>query len=543
MRTRALAVVAAAGATLLVLSACSGRDATAAPSPSVDTDALVASLPDGATAVDEVTWALVEGEPRALDASADYSFAIPNLCENLLQLQPDFSIAPGLATSAEFTDPVTFVIDLRADVTFWDGTPLTAADVVFSLERNRLQTSLSFPAFVLVQSIEATGENQVTVRFTAPDSTFRDAISGAAGQIVSAAYARQAGQSYGTSQGGVMCTGPYQFEEWTPGTEIVTTANPDYWDGAPLVETLRYVFVSDGTTLTNALLEGEIDGAYSVPPASRESFESSDAGRLVLGPSTASFSFGPTTADGPAADPRIRQALSLAIDREQYIATVLNGIGEPQKTFTPPFAWSGMAAKGAYDDAYEALDEMEYDPEAGAALVTESGIDTSQPLVVAIPAGATELAQTAAIIQSAGEQVGLTIEIDERQPADFGAIFFDPAAREAIDFVAVSGYLDAPGVLGYAQQFLLPPDLGGFFNWSGYSNDTVTTDIQTARTTLEPDAAADAFIAAQEVFAPDMLQVTLAGTYHATFLSNELTGVVTSVAAYSSPWAKDLGAE
>ena len=248
---------------------------------------------------------------------------------------------PGLATGAEWADPVTFVIDLRDDVTFWDGTPMTADDVVYSLDRNRAQTSAWFPSFVLVEAIEKTGDHQVTVRFTAPDSTFRDALSGAAGAVMSKAFGEAAGADLGTSSGGILCTGPFELADWTPGTQIVTSANPDYWGGAPLVDTLTYVFVSDGTTLATALLEGEIDGAYNVPPASRSSFETSDEGRLILGPSTASYSFGPTRSTGAGANPQIRQALSLAIDREQYIQTVLNGLGQTQKTFTPPFAWGG----------------------------------------------------------------------------------------------------------------------------------------------------------------------------------------------------------
>ena len=544
MRSHGIPVaVVAGGAALLLIAGCTARDTEAAPSPSVDSDALVASLPAATTAVDDVTWALVEGEPRSLDPSADYSFIIPNLCDNLLQLQPDFTVEPGLATGAEWADPVTFVIDLRDDVTFWDGTPMTADDVVYSLDRNRAQTSAWFPSFVLVEAIEKTGDHQVTVRFTAPDSTFRDALSGAAGAVMSKAFGEAAGADLGTSSGGILCTGPFELADWTPGTQIVTSANPDYWGGAPLVDTLTYVFVSDGTTLATALLEGEIDGAYNVPPASRSSFETSDEGRLILGPSTASYSFGPTRSTGAGANPQIRQALSLAIDREQYIQTVLNGLGQTQKTFTPPFAWGGMEAAAQYTAAYGDLAAPEYDVEKAKGLVAESGEDTSVPLVVAIPAGAKELAQTAAIIQSAAEQIGLTVEIDERQPADFTEIFFDPAARESIDFVATTGYIDAPGVLGYAQQFLLPADLGGFFNWSGYSNDEVTADLQTARTTLDAAASADAFISAQQIFAPDLLQVTLAAAYHTTFLSDELTGVTTSVAAYSSPWALHLGGE
>lgn len=542
--SRIPAAVIAIGATVTLLAGCTDRGSTAAPTASVDPAALVASLPAATKAVDEVTWALVEGEPRSLVPGLDYNFVAPNLCDSLLRVEPDFSLGEGIAAKADWTDPVTFVIDIRDGVTFWDGAPVTSADVVYSLERHKNDvTDAYYGAFVLISSIEATGDTQVTVRFNAPDSDFRSAIASGGGAVLQKEFSEAAGDALGTSAGGLMCAGPYKLDTWTPGSEIVTVANQDYWDGAPLVAKLTFKFIPDGTTLTNALLEGEVDGAFNVPPAGRGSFETSDTGRLVVGPSTASYSFGPTRSTGPGANPEIRQALNMAIDREQYIQTVLNGLGAAQSTFVAPFSWSGSPAADTYQAGYDALPTPAVDLDAAKKLVEESGEDTSTPLKLAIPAGSKELSQTAAIIQSAAEQIGLTIEIDERQAADFAAIFLDEAARQDLDFVATVGYMETPGVLGYPQLFTLPPALGGVFNWSGYSDDDVTALLQQSRTSTDAQAAADAYVQAQEIFAPDMLQVTLAGSYHTTFLSDALTGAVTSVAAYASPWALHLGGE
>lgn len=544
------AAVIAAGAALVLLAGCTPRDTETGPTEGGDSAPveLVDALPAGTTEVDEVTWALVEGEPRSLVPGADYNFVQPNLCDSLLRVQPDFSVAPGIAESADWIDPVTFVIDIRPGVTFWDGSPVTAEDVVYSLERHRSDvTSAFYGAFVLVApegGIEITGENQVTVRFVAPDSTFRDALSGGAGAVLSKAVSEAQGPALGTSGGELLCAGPFMLDSWTPGSEIVIVANEAYWDGAPLVKKMTFRFISDGTTLTNALLEGEVDGAFNVPPASRTSFEASDQGRLVIGPSTASFSFGPARDTGAGANPMIRQALSLAIDREQYISTVLGGLGQPLSTFVAPFSWSGSPAAETYQAGYDALEAPQLDLDEAKRLVAESGEDTSVPLRIAIPAGSKELSQTAAIVQSAGQHIGLTIEIDERQAADFAAIFLpDPGPRENIDFVATTGYMETPGVLAYPQLFLLPPDLGGIFNWSGYANPEVTALLEASRTAPDAGTAAEAYVDAQEIFAPDLLQVTLAGAYHTTFLSDELTGVTTSVAAYASPWALRLGGE
>jgi peptide/nickel transport system substrate-binding protein len=541
----ALAALAAVG--MLALTGCTPRDGG-----DVDGDArpftLVDALPAGTRPVDEVTWAIVEGEPATLNPAASANLVIPNLCDNLLSLQPDFSVEPGIAERAEFVDPLTFVIELRDDVTFWDGSPVTADDVVYSLEQNLDPASQWFSAFALVvpepgAGIVATGPDEVTVHFTAHDSTFRDAIAGQGGAVMQKAFGEATGEALGTPEGGLMCTGPYELAPggWRPGDSIVTTANEEYWNGAPLVQTLTYTFVSDGSTLATALTQGEIDGAINVAPSSRAVFEGDGAGTLTVGHSTASYSFGPASATGAAANPKIRQALSLAIDREQYLETVVNGLGTIQKTIVPEFSFQSMEGSAIYQAGYDALAEPEVDLEAAKQLVEESGEDLSTPLVLAVPAGAKEFQQTAAIIQSAGEQIGLDIEIDEMQASDFGALFYDPAKREGVDFVATQGYLETPGVLGYPSLFVMPPELGGVFNWSGYDDPEVTRHMMAARNAVDPETAANEFVAAQAIYAPDQLQVTLAGTYQLTYLNSELTGVTTSVAAYSSPWALHLG--
>lgn len=543
-RRRLAAVAALATATVLAVTACAPRTSTTDSSEQVDPSTLVASLPAASTPVDEVTWAVVEGEPQTLDPASSANIIIPNLCDSLLTVTPDFTLEPGIAETAEWIDPVTFEITVREGVTFWDGTPVTASDVAYSLDRNRTPASQWYASFALVSGIETPDDDTVIVRFTAPDTTFRDALGGGGGSVMSRAFGEAAGEDLGTSSGGLLCSGPYELEEWKPGTEISVVANPEYWNGAPLTERIRFVFVTAGATLTSALTAGEIDGAFNVPPGSRASFEGEDgAGRLIAGPSTASFSFGPTSADSAAADPRVREALSLAIDRDVFIDTVLQGLGEVQKTIVPPFVWSGMEARDIYQDAYDALPAPEVDLDRARELIAESGIDTSTPLVLAVPAGAKEFSQTASIIQSAAKEIGLTVTIDERQPADFGALFYTPELREGIDFVATTGYLQVPGVLGYPQLFMLPAEMGGIFNWSGYSDEAVTADLQAARTATDPTTAAEAFVSAQEIFAPDQLQVTLAGAHHLTYLSNDLTGITTSVAVYSSPWALHLGGE
>lgn len=541
LATGALVCVAA-----LALTACSPRTGgNAADGDNGKKITLVNAQPAGTKPVDKVTWAIVEGEPTTLNPAASANLIVPNLCDNLLSLQPDFSVKPGVAESAEWADPVTFVIKIRSGVTFWDGNPVTADDVVYSLNLNTNPASQWFGAFALVApgGIVATGPDEVTVHFVAPDSDFRDALTGQGSAVMEKKFGEAAGQGLGTADSGLMCTGPYKLEKggWKPGTEIDTVANEQYWNGAPLVKHLNYKFVSDSSTLTTALTQGEIDGAINVSPASRAAFESKGAGRLTVGNSTASYSFGPASATSAAANPKVRQALSMAIDREQYLKTVVNGLGYVQKTIVPEFSFQSKEDAAVYRAGYDALPAPKVDIEGAKKLLKESGADLSKPLTIAIPAGAKEFLQTATIVQSAGKQIGLNVKIDEMQASDFGAMFYDPTKRDGVDFVATQGYLETPGILGYPSLFLMPAELGGVFNWSNYNNAEVTQHMSAARNATDQKTAATEFVAAQKIFAPDQLQVTLAGTYQLTYLNSKLSGAVTSVAAYSSPWALHLG--
>ncbi|MGR7000593.1 hypothetical protein ACU686_25330 [Yinghuangia aomiensis] len=115
-------VLASAG--LVATAACAGSGGgPAAPSAA----SLVSTTPPGAGAVDRVTWALPYGEPTTLDPAkvGDYSpqTVEANLCDTPLRMKPDFSVGPGLAEKASWTDDHTLVLDLRAGVRFWDGTP------------------------------------------------------------------------------------------------------------------------------------------------------------------------------------------------------------------------------------------------------------------------------------------------------------------------------------------------------------------------------------------------------------------------------------
>lgn len=549
---RAAALMTAALVAGGAVAGCGGdsNDDRADGAPNAAGSKLTVLTPPATGEVDRVTWALATGEPTTLDPArtgdSSSSIVVANLCESLMQVQPDFSLKPGLAEKVDQRDPTTLVLDLRDGVTFWDGEKLTADDVVASLKRNtdpQVQ-GIAAAAFMSVASIRKTGPLQVTVKFKRPDSAFLPALAGIAGAVSQEAFAKQAGKAYGTPGGSLMCTGPFKLDAWKPGESIVISANDAYWNAAlkPKVKTLQFRFIPDSSTLTSALLSGEVDGAYNAPVGSVSALRKSDKGTLYLGPSTASVSFGPTRDSGPAADPRVREALDLAIDKEAFVENVLRGAGEPLKTFTPPYVYAGSPAKAIYQAGYDALpDNRKPDLDRAKQLIAQAK-PGKQPLTIVIPAGDQLSLQVATILQAAGKSLGLTMKIKQLQATEFSAFFYDPSKRAGTDFVATTGYIDTPSVLNYAPLFVRPAERGGLFNWSGYENPEAEQALTAAQAELDPAKSAEHFVAAQAAYAPDRLQVSLAVSYERLFLNDRLTGVPASFSYIASPWAARLGA-
>src|SRR6266576_566079 len=235
-RRRIGAVTAAVAACALLAAAC-GRSANSAGSSTAGnispTKGLVAATAAGTKTVPSLTWAVYR-DVNSLDPI--YAFDYPEntadslMCESLLRQAPDGSLQPGLATVAN-PSPTTMVFTLRPGVKFWDGHPVTSADVVYSLDRNTDPKLGGFYPLVFdrVKSIAATSSTQVTITLKQPDYWLEGELASMPGIVIEKAFAQKQGKNYGTPAGSIMCTGAYMFKSWNPGVGVIAVANPHYW--------------------------------------------------------------------------------------------------------------------------------------------------------------------------------------------------------------------------------------------------------------------------------------------------------------------------
>ena len=227
-RTRAARAAAACTAATLALVACgsddAGSDGETGP---VEQASGEAFFGEAAGTVDTIDWGLPYGEPPTVDPAngAFYSASLVSMqmCEPLMRIDENYALQPLLAESFEQPDPQTLVYTLRDDVTFWDGSPMTADDVVWSLEHSRSPGAVVSFLYANVESIEATGDNEVTVRLTKPDNLMVYTLASFSGTVMQKAFSEAAGESLGTPDGGLMCTGPMEFGSWESGQSLTLT--------------------------------------------------------------------------------------------------------------------------------------------------------------------------------------------------------------------------------------------------------------------------------------------------------------------------------
>jgi peptide/nickel transport system substrate-binding protein len=267
-----LANAAAVALVALTVAACgkaapdtSSNTSSAAPSAS---SALKPTTPPPSGEAGKITWATYR-DVGTIDPIQAFDYpentVITTLCDSLQRQAPDGSIGPGLATLTH-PDDKTLVITLKDGPTFWDGKPVTADDVLYSLQRAADPKGGGFyPAvFTRVQSMTRTSDKVVTVKLKQPDFWLDGELSQMPGVVVQKAYGESKGRKLGTPQGGLMCTGPFKVGSWKAGSTLNVVRNESYWDAGHKAKVAEIDFrgVPDDASMTSGFLTGGIDGSY-----------------------------------------------------------------------------------------------------------------------------------------------------------------------------------------------------------------------------------------------------------------------------------------
>lgn len=425
--------------------------------------------------------------------------ALRHVFDTLVDVDETLQLKPGLATSWEPVDDTTWEFKLREGVTFHDGTPFTAEDVKFSIERIPQVTGpMSMTLYTkYVDSVEVVDDytlrvntkgiapalpNDFTRLFVVPSETGMDA-----------------GNEEFNAGDKAIGTGPFTFVSWEPKGDMVMERYEDYWGEAPAWERVVRKEIPDDAARVAALRSGEVDLINYVPASDYlamqndsdiETFVSDSVYILNVQPSVKDEEPQPITVNGeevegnPLQDKRVREALDLAINRDVLVDVVLEGLGTPANQLMPEGFFG-------YSDA---IGDKPYDIERAKELLTEAGYPDG--FEVDFTCTNNRVPGDAVVCEALAQmwsRLGLTVNAQALN----GTVFFPAAAREEYTMaMSAWGTLTGEAAYTYGAMVHSKDDEKGFgnFNRTGYSNPefdevfvqgTQTLDAEERRTIYE----------------------------------------------------------
>jgi molybdate transport repressor ModE-like protein len=454
--------------------------------------------------------------------------------EGLVSIDAEGKIQPGLAESWEQVDDVTYVYQLRDDAQFQDGTPVTADDVVFSLEQARDETSSPGLAYYLagVDSVEKTGEREVTITLTAPDAAFAANMStGGAAFITSKAFWEEHDGNVGTADALLLGSGPYQVTEFVPDSHVTFERVDTWWGELPAVEEISIEFVPDESTRLLAAQSGEVDLAFNVPLAQSQQWEQLDTMRVDYVNDLSYVGLYFNTSLPPFDDPKVREAFAHAVDRDAVVERLLRGHGEAATAIMTPESLSQAYSPEEARERLAGIPQWSFDLEAAAAALAASGHAEGFETEILTPSTGPQLGTAAQALAENLAEIGVTLNVRE-VPIEEWLASLDASSSYG---VGLMWYFSTLGDPAEVPSYLL-----GAGNVSAYSNAEIDELLAQAGAESDPVARAELLIEAETLQAEDVVNVPLWWGQSATAFATDLGITDYSSFAFISSWPTQL---
>ncbi|MCC8059516.1 MAG: ABC transporter substrate-binding protein [Clostridiales bacterium] len=314
----------------------------------------------------------------------------------------DNEIVPQLAESWEWVDDTTLRVKIHEGVTFSDGTPLTADDVVYSIQR-ACENSASAATFANFDGSNTVKVDDYTVDIKTK-TIYPNALTiltHGRGSIVSKAAIEEMGEdAYGRAPIG---SGRLIVKEWVSGDRIEFVRNDNYWDkdAMPQYQYLTFRFISEASSRTIELESGGVDLAFNIPATDWSRLEANPDVEILTGPGATVNQFVINIVNfDTLKDAKVREAMHKALNMEAIVKTAYQGSAEVADSIFP---------KGTF--GYVAVGPETYDPEGAKKLLEESGFDTSQPIVINLYKDSTAQA-VCEMAANMWKDIGLNVSIE-----------------------------------------------------------------------------------------------------------------------------------
>lgn len=441
-----------------------------------------------------------------------------NIYETLVKRDDENNIIPGLAEEWKDIDEKTYEFKLREGVKFHDGEDFNAEVVKMNLERI-LDKDVASPRYFLyemIESVDVIDEYTVQIKTEYPFAPIYAHLSHNGGSMVSPKSIEEDYKAMkdGKKPGTVVSdhpvgTGYFKFKEWKPGDEIVLERNDDYWGDKAHVDTATFRVVPESTTRNAELERGFVHITDPVEPIEVETINDSDYAKVLQKPSASLSYIGFNTEKEPFDDPKVRQAISMMVNKEEVIDGVYEGFGIPAKGPLAPSIF------GYNDDAKP----LEYNVEEAKKLLKEAGLEDGFKTTIWTNDSQQRI-DTAIILQNSLKEIGIDAKVEQME---FGA-YLDKTAEGEHD-IFILGWSNATGDADYGTYALFHSSQHGDpGNRTFYTNKDVDKLLEEGRREADPEKRQEIYNQVQEHLIEDAPMVYIHHQEYLLGVSNEITG-------------------
>ena len=331
-----------------------------------------------------------------------------NIFDTLVRLDENYNYVPWLAESWENPDPNTWVFHLREGIKFTNGEAVNAGAVKYSMERIMDPEVKSPQAWrlTLVDKVETPDANTVVIKTKQPYAALINIMT-LMFVVPPKAVEEMGNEQFAQNPIG---SGPFVFEKFVPGEEVVLVANKDYWKGAPKVDKLVFRPISEASTRVAALETGEVDIIGSVPPNRLDALNKNQDIKTSAKTGIMLY-MGLDTFNPPLDKVKVRQAVNYAMDVQAITDSILLGTARPMAG--PVF----RATKGFDED----IKPYPHDIDKAKQLLKEAGYENGFELTLSTPPqgveGTTNTMEVAQAIAAQLGEVGIKVTLDITDPA------------------------------------------------------------------------------------------------------------------------------
>ncbi|WP_126424868.1 ABC transporter substrate-binding protein [Brevibacillus marinus] len=409
-----------------------------------------------------------------------------NMFNYLVKKGRNQEVLPDLATSWKQLDATTWEFKLREGVKFHNGDPFTAADVKYTLERvARDNTLLEYGNYKQIKEVKIMDDYTVHIITNGPQPVLLNRLSRLGSGMMPSKYIQEKGFDEFLKH--PVGTGPYKFKEWKRDDRLILEKFDDYFGEKPKWDEVVFRSIPEDSTRVSELLTGGVDLAVNIPPTDLERIQQNEGTYVVQSPTQRVMQLTVRMTPGtPTADPKVREAIDLAIDKQAIVDNILAGGGTVTRTRVTPGNF------GADPSLYG---QSLYDPERAKQLLIEAGYPNGLELTLTSPSGRyLKDKETAELIQAMLGEVGIKVNLELVEWSKYNELYRGKKMKELFMISYANSMFDASLAFDRARSEIARGE-------TDYNNPEVDKLLEEAETNLNTQEREKQYQQVQQIIA------------------------------------------